>query len=267
MYFRKYFAGNTIGTLDEKQAGVKFGAASTTYTIFVNQSRILGNAIAETLRMAGMNAVYDEENFVLYPEKNEEFGIGIIKQALAAHTFVVYGSDATSNFTAATNSGTSYQPFDTNGDAYKFYVTVIGDPKSLLRVHIGAYSATASTSYGFAIGVGKDIRNARKVRFVVTNPSVSTVSFLARYADDCSLIDGMGYSTYIPFTVAAVTGTTEYLILIPAYATNGFISMDNAYLGCSTLSAGNTAFYSINGEEYYYPTTTLLLKCPTTPVL
>lgn len=264
MYFRKYFAGNTIGALDEKQTGVTFGAASTTYTVYKNQTKVLGNAIAETLRTAGMNAVYDEENFILYPDENEGFGIGIIKAALATHTFVFWGSDADSNSTATTTSGTSYQPFDTMGDAYKFYVTVIGDPQSLLKVHIGTYSSVTSISYGFAIGVGKDIRNNRKVRFVVANPTYSTVAFLARYADNCSLIDGITYSGTVSFSQTAVTGTTEYLMLIPAFATNGFITMDNAFLGCSSaLSASSAAFYSINGEEYYYPVSTLLLKCPT----
>lgn len=267
MYFRKYFAGNTIGTLDEKQTGVKFGAASNTYTVFTNQTRILGNAIAETLRTAGMDAVFDEENFILYPDKNEGFGLGIIKTAPATHTFVLFGSDATSNMTTATSAGISYQPFDANGDAYKFYVTVVGDPQSLLRVHIGTYSSPASTSYGFALGVGKDIRNGRKVRFWIANPASSAVGFLIRHADDCSVVNGFSYSAQVSFSVPAVTGTAEHLMLIPAFATNGFISMDNAFLGCNTLSYGSTAFYSINGEEYYYPTATLLLKCPTTLTL
>lgn len=263
MYFRKYFEGNTVGVLDERQTGVTFGAASTTYTVYKNQSRILGNAIAETLKAAGMAAVYDEENFILYPDKDEKFGIGIIKTAVATHTFVFFGSDAVSNSSTATSSGTSYQPFDTNGDTYKFYITVVGDPQSLLRVHIGTYSSVTSTSYGFAIGVGKDIRNNRKVRFAVANPVNSTVAFLVRYADDCSLVNGIGSKDTVSFSENPVTGTTEYLMLIPAFATNGFITMDNAFLGCTTLSYGSTAFYSINGEEYYYPVGTLLLKCPT----
>ncbi len=268
MYFRKYFAGNTIGALDEKQTGVTFGAASTTYTVYKNQTKILGSAIAETLRAAGMKAVYDQENFILYPDEEEGFGIGIIKTALATHTFVIYGSDAASNATSVTTSGTSYQPFDTSGNAYKFYVTVIGDPQSLLRVHIGVYSGVTSAAYGFAIGVGKDIRNNRKVRFVVGNPTYATVAFLARYADDCSLVNGITYNGLVSFSETAVTGTVEYLMLIPAFATNGFITMDNAFLGCSNaLTSGNAAFYSIGGEEYYYPAATLLLKCPTVPIL
>lgn len=264
MYFRKYFAGNTIGALDEKQTGVRFGASTNTFTVYKNQTKILGNAIADTLQTAGMNAVYDEENFILYPDEDEEFGIGIIKTALATHTFVFFDSDTTACTTIATSSGTGYQPFDASGNTYKFYVTVIGDPQSLLRVHIGTYSSVASTSYGFALGVGKDIRYGRKVRFFTTNPTNATIAFLVRYADNCSLIDGIAYSGTVSFSEAAVTGTPEYLMLIPAFATNGFITMDNAFLGCSVLSAGNMAFYCINGEEYYYPTATLLLKCPTT---
>ncbi|MBD5632444.1 MAG: hypothetical protein HDP34_04375 [Clostridia bacterium] len=268
MYFRKYFAGNTIGTLDEKQTNVKFGASSTAYTVYKNQTKILGNAIAETLRVAGMNAVYDEEKFILYPDEDEEFGIGVIKTALATHTFVVFDADTNSYSTTATSNGPSYQPFDASGETYKFYVTVIGDPQSLLRVHIGAYSSVTSTSYGFAIGVGKDIRNGRKVRFFAANPTLSTVAFLVRYADNCSLVNGITYSGTVSFSVAAVTGTAEYLMLIPAFATNGFIIMENAFLGCSSaLITGSTSFYYINGEEYYYPTATLLLKCPTIPNL
>lgn len=264
MYFRKYFSGNTIGALDEKQSGVRFGAATSTYTVYKNQTKILGNALAETLRAVGMNAVYDEDNFILCPDKDEGFGIGIIKFAVATHTFVIFGSDANSNITVTTSSGPSYQPFDVNGEAYKFYITVIGDPGSLLRVHIGTYSSVTSSSYGFAIGTGKDVRNGRKVRFITTNPTNSTIAFHVRYADNCSLVDGITYSGTVSFSEGAVAGTPEYLMLIPAFATNGYITMDNAFLGCSVLSAGNTSFYYINGEEYYYPTATLLLKCPTT---
>ncbi len=210
MYFRKYFEGITIGALDEKQTGVRFGASTNTFTVYKNQTKILGNA--DTLRTVGMKTVYDEEKFILYPDENESFGIGIIKTALAAHTFVIFDSDTTACTTIATSSGPSYQPFDTSGDTYKFYVTVIGDPQSLLRVYIGTYSSVTLTSYGFAMGVGKDVRNDRRVRFITTNPTNAT----------------------------------------------------NAFLGCSVLSAGNTAFYFINGEEYCYPSATLLLKCPTT---
>lgn len=265
MYFRKYFAGNTIGALDGKQTGVRFGASTNTFTVYKNQTKILGNAIADTLQTAGMNAVYDEENFILYPDGDEEFGIGIIKTALATHTFVFFDADTTACTTIATSSGNGYQPFDSSGNAYKFYVTVIGDPQSLLRVHIGTYSSVASTSYGFALGVGKDIRNGRKVRFFTTNPTNATNAFMVRYADNCSLVDGITHAGTVSFSEPAVTGTTEYLMLIPAFATNGFITMDNAFLGCSSaLNYGSTAFYFIDGEEYYYPTATLLLKCPTT---
>ncbi|MCI8358059.1 MAG: hypothetical protein HFI51_07925 [Lachnospiraceae bacterium] len=259
MYYRKYFEGD-VGGATAETAIVTFGACTTKYTVYVNQSRVIGHAIEEVLRDAGMNAYYDDDSFILYPDRSEGLGIGIIKGALLALGYVIYASDSTYVNFNQPSASLANQPFDTGGN-YKFYVSIIGEPKGWLRVHIGTYNAPASMSYGFGIGYGKDIRDNRRVGYLVMNPTNATSAFYVRHTDDGSLVDGIIYSGMVKFSAAAVTGQTNMLVLINAYDSSGYLTMDNCYLGCQALTSGATSFYMINGVEYYYPNNSMLIKC------
>lgn len=263
MYYRKYFEGGPVTATET--AKVTFGACPTQYSVLSQQSQIIGNAVAEVLCEAGMNAYYNEEQFILYPNREEALGIGIFKLAMGTISYFVFSSDDVSNYLVTSSSSYSYQPFNANSGAdngkYKFYVTVIGEPKGWLRVHIGTYAAPANMSYGFGIGYGKDIRDNRRVGFIKINPAYNSNDFLVRHTDDCSLVDGITASGIVKFSAAAVTGQPNTLVLINAYDTSGYLTMDNCYLGCLTLTAGATSFYIINGVEYYYPNTNMLIKC------
>lgn len=263
MYYRKYFEGDVGGATSET-AIVTFGACTTNYTVYVNQSRVIGHAVEEVLRDAGMNAYYDDDRFILYPNKDEEMGIGIIKRTRNINGYVIYARDSTGVILKETDSSsyTSYQPFtnDTKG-SYKFYVSIIGEPKGWLRVYIGAYSNPSIMSYGFGIGYGRDIRDNRRIGYLMTNPSYNTAAFYVRHTDDCSLIEGTEYAGKVSFSAPTVSGQTNTLVLISAYATCGYLTMDNCYLGCEALSAGADNFYMINGVEYYYPNANMLIKC------
>lgn len=263
MYYRKYFEGGPVTAAETVK--VTFGACTTQYSVLSQQSRIIGNAVAEVLCEAGMNAHYDEEQFILYPNREEGLGIGIFKLAMGTISYVVFSSDDVSNYCVTSSSSYSYQPFYSNSGAdngkYRFYVTVIGEPKGWLRVHIGTYNAPTGMSYGFGIGYGKDIRDNRRIGYLVINPVYSTTAFFVRHTDDCSLVDGIAYSTTVKFSAAAVTGQTNMLVLISAYDSSGYLTMDNCYLGCQALTSGATNFYMINGVEYYYPNASMLIKC------
>lgn len=74
MYYRKYFEGDVGGATSETKV-VTFGACTTKYTVYVNQSRVIGHAVEEVLRDAGMNAYYDDEAFILYPDRDEGWAI------------------------------------------------------------------------------------------------------------------------------------------------------------------------------------------------
>lgn len=264
MYYRKYFEGDaeTEGALSETKSH-QFNPSQAKKTIYVNQSRIIGRAVAEVLCDAGMDACYNEEQFVLYPNREEQFGIGLYKTALATTSVCVFDNETSNIREVTTSSGTSYQPFDTAGKTYKFYVTIIGEPKGLLWVYIGSYSSPGSMSWGFVIGYGKDRRDDRKIAYAdIGAVSASTVNFYVRHADDNSLVDNMSYQSQAAFSVPKVNGETNKLVLIDAFATSGYFTLDNCFLGCSALSAGSSAFYLINGTQYYYPNSTILLKCP-----
>lgn len=261
MYYRKYFEGDVGGATSET-ATVTFGACTTKYTVYVNQSRVIGHAVEEVLRDAGMNAYYDDDSFILYPHKDEELGIGIIKRTPISLGYVIYASDSAAvNFNEPSGS-LANQPFtnDTSG-SYKFYVSIIGEPKGWLRVYVGTYNAPASMSYGFGIGYGKDIRDNRRIGYLIVNPAYNTIAFHVRHTDDCSLVDGTTYSGTVSFSVPAVSGQANVLVLIDSYATCGYLTMDNCYLGCGALTAGTNNFYMINGVEYYYPNANMLIRC------
>lgn len=263
MYYRKYFEGGPITASDTVK--VTFGICSTQYSVLSQQSRVIGNAVAEVLREAGMNAYYNEEQYILYPNREKGLGIGIFKLAMGTISYVIFSSDDTSNYLVTGSAGVAYQPFyigsNSDNGKYKFYVTVIGEPKGWLRIHIGTYSVPASMSYGFGIGYGKDIRDNRQVGYLVVNPANTTSAFYVRHTDDCSLVDGIAYSGTVKFSAAAVTGQANVLVLINAYDSSGYLTMDNCYLGCQALISGATSFYMINGVEYYYPNTNMLVKC------
>ncbi len=263
MYYRKYFEGGPVTASETVK--VTFGACPIQYSVLPQQSRIIGDAVAEVLCEAGMNAHYDEEQFILYPNREEGLGIGIFKLAMGTISYVVFSSDSTSNSIFTSSSSYTYQPFNSNSGTdngkYKFYVTVIGEPKGWLRVHIGTYSVPANISYGFGIGYGKDIRDNRQVGYLVVNPANTTSAFYVRHTDDCSLVDGIAYSGTVKFSAAAVTGQANVLVLINAYDSSGYLTMDNCYLGCQALTSGATSFYMINGIEYYYPNANMLIKC------
>ncbi|MDE7339925.1 MAG: hypothetical protein K2N80_05095 [Lachnospiraceae bacterium] len=265
MYYRKYFEGGPITSSETVK--VTFGACSAQYNVLIEQSRIIGHAVEEVLCDAGMNAYYDDEHFILYPNREEKLGIGIFKQALGTISYVVFACDDIANVfnTSSSSGGSGYQPFNVTTGAdygkYKFYITVIGEPKGWLRVHVGTYNNPANMSYGFGIGYGKDIRDNRRVGYFVINPGYNTTSFYVRRTDDGSLVDGIAYSETVKFSAAAVTGQTNTLVLINIYDTHGYLTMDNCYLGCSALTAGTNNFYIINGVEYYYPNVNMLIKC------
>lgn len=264
MYYRKYFEGGPITSSETVK--VTFGACPTQYNVLTEQSRIIGHAVEEVLCDAGMNAYYDDEHFILYPNREEKFGIGIFKQAMGTISYVLFSCNDRSNLiNTSSSAGTGFQPFNPNTGVdygkYKFYITIIGEPKGWLRVHVGTYNNPAYITYGFGIGYGKDIRDNRRIGYLSINPAYTTTSFYVRHTDDCSLIDGIAYSGTVNFSATAVTGQTNALVLINTYDTHGYLTMDNCYLGCSALSAGINNFYMINGVEYYYPNANMLIKC------
>lgn len=261
MYYRKYFEGDVDGATTET-AKVTFGACTTEYSVYVNQSRIIGHALEEVLRDAGMNAFFDDEQFILYPNANEQFGIGVIKQAQLTFSLIMFSADSPYILIQNSSAGVGYQQFNSDAlGSYRFYITIIGEPTGLLSISMGTYSQPSSVSYNsFCIGYGKDIRNNKRTGYLRFGSFTDDITLCPRYVEDNTLVDGIAYNTAISFSTLSVSGETNALVLINAFSKSGYLTLDNCYLGCSALTRGQ--FYMINGTEYYYPVPLLLIKCP-----
>ena len=257
MYYRRYFEGN-VENPNETSSGLFAGIS---YSIYKNQSIILGNAIKQTLIDAGMNAKYDEETLMLYPNQLENTGIGIFITSFYVVNIYLQCSGGYKN---TQESQSAYSPFNQGGTSYKFYVTLLGDPKNFLRINIGCFSDVGNilkTTIYFAYGTDK--RDMQKIIYIYPHASgANTSTFYAMHALDGSAVDGLNaLSTAVNFNQPAVTGTEKDIVLIDLFSQQGYFTIDDCYIGCSALTPGLTSFYLINGEEYYYPTSCILVKC------
>ena len=102
----------------------------------------------------------------------------------------------------------------------------------------------------------------RKLYIYPHASGANTSTFYAMHALDGSAVDGLNaLSTAVNFNQPAVTGTEKDIVLIDLFSQQGYFTIDDCYIGCSALTPGLTSFYLINGEEYYYPTSCILVKC------
>lgn len=255
MYFRRYFSGSIENPSENKR--VTWGA--TTGTVYIEKSRILGHAIEDTLKAVGMDCRYDDDTFILHFDKNHECG-AIIYYNGSNYLCGLY----ISTFNGAPGkSKLNFFGIDIlSGNEYKFCITLLGDFKSLLYVGFGTYKSPESIYTNFFFGYGMDLRDNTKIIYLRPNTSASLMS-----AVYISHIDSTGVDSYTDDTFSLLSvqlqSKSNIIALIPYFSKEGYFTFDNCFFGHTSLSTGIASFYLIDGEEYYYPHPSILIKCPT----
>lgn len=257
MYYRRYFEGK-IESNTTKNVVLNSETFVTTQIASLEKSSVVGNAVAETLKDTGMNSYYDDENFILYFNRDEP-GIlffvrnndSLIMTALIVdETYVVaYGNYP---------SGTS--PF--NGFNYKFYAGLLGEPTALFGYGVGYWTSPKSIWNGSLWGIGENKKTGEKIHlWGYGTISSGNPIFYIRKTDGA--IEPYAERKQIDFRTLQLLGFDNGVVLKEIFDTTGMYTIDNCYMGCKTISYGTeNGFYSINGEEYYSPNKYLIVKCP-----
>lgn len=257
MYYRRYFEGAVSGNTTKD---VTFGGYTTVTTAVVEKSFVIGKAIEETLKDAGMDAYYDTDKFILYFNRKEA-GLGLYYNTNNYTSFLFFceeSKDQTNGYIP--NNSTSF-----SGSNYKFYITLLGEPTSLCSVAIGSWNSPTSMTYGFTLGHGENKKTKEKL-LLFYGQTFYGVSNLVSFSP--KKINGYQdtytrNATYLSFQTAQLTGFTNGVVLKEVFDTTGMYTINNCYMGCKTIPASATGgFYSINGEEYYSPNQYFIIKCP-----
>ena len=273
MNYRKYFEGTVAAATATTQYRPKTGRAgkSTEYvgtSVNMKRAKVLGDAIVSTLRDCGLDAYYDEEYGYVYLDK-EKSDVGFFISPQSSYIYLYGGfygiSSGVENIAYTTNSGGSTnasQPFANSGylteSAYRFYVTVKGDPQGAFSIGIGTYSSPASMSTWMTFYRGVDKRNDKELWGFIFGSQFSNKIYWI-YADNIKPIND-SISQYE--SVTALSMMDQWVVLMEMYMKYGFIVMKNVYID---PGFGYTdQFYEIDGEVYYLYTP-FLVKC-TTPV-
>lgn len=247
MYHRKYFSGSVQDrTLTRSTMNI---ATNSLVGEFYVKDEVVCQAIKETLEEAGVTCTYDSQNSILNID-------GLAVQFLS-YTYINY---IYFNVKGQYIGVHSSDPF--NGNNYKFCVTLKGDIKSVLLIHIGYYSDPANESYGIALGRGVDIKDKENIYAVaiVQNAKATVSQFYIVKGDE---IFGE-YKDMIQFgqqilNVAQLNGNGTEITLIECTAKPGRFKLNNCYFGPDVLS--NNEFFNIDGDIYYKLSNSVLVKC------
>ena len=256
MYFRRYFSGSIENPSENKR--VTWG--TTTSTVYIEKSRMLGHAIQDTLNAVGMDCRYDDDTFILHFDKNHECGaiiyyngsnylcglyISTFNGELCKIEFKYFANDILSN------------------NEYKFYITLLGDFKSLLYVGFGTYKSPESLYTNFTFGYGTDLRDNTKIVYLYANTSASFPTYMYISHIDSTGVDGYVGNNSVSLVTVQLKDTKNDTPLIPYFSKPGYLTIDNCFFGHYALTKGITSFYLIDGIEFYYPYDYILIKCPT----
>ena len=147
MYYRKMYEG-TVPNFTTKKT-FKFNNGAGSYTCLEEETKIISEAVVDMLHDIGYPDAYrDETSGLIFFEKDDVTGllIGYISNA----TYLYWGVNTTSTSISTgqmgSSTGTSGQPFDSSKTTYKFYITVIGEPKGYFTMCFGSYSNPQSVT-------------------------------------------------------------------------------------------------------------------------
>lgn len=294
MYFRKYFSGTVDSLPTTVGAGVTNSAAGGgTLGVgyrSVKITPILSSAIVEVLRMIGLGQAecsLDQANPATYgeifPYGSEKQGIQVFfgyKYVTGAHNYINVGLYPDSSISAANVAANSvgFQSqlqitSATSGTdvAYRFYVTVKGDPASFVKVMVGNYSSPESEIEVFGFAKGKDCFGNTVVCYAPFGGSYAMYFFdldKKTYINQATPVSAAESSSQASNSaIQKVKGCPpEKIALIPWIETLLLgVTLDNCYCVPTVLTTATTdQAFLIGGEEYWLMRNgKLLAKCPT----
>ena len=275
MYYRKNYNGNVEAATASSVPYAKLnkgGAYTSNFRSSVNKlrSKVIGDAIADTLQDCGLDARFDATSCYLYLDyENTDAGFYITYES--SYLYCCAGYAALGYINASTSTASLYKSFSVNNtstspfaqtsylvaSAYNFYVTVRGDTAGVFTIYIGSYSTPTSISNIYnSFLKGEDKRDNSKLwGYKMGNLPIATDGIAwVKKSDLTVLLTG---ST----PADSLTASGEWIVFIEAYMKNcAYITVDNSYLTQSGLTS-NT-FYEIDGNIYFNQGA-FLTKCVT----
>lgn len=248
MYFRKYFEGS----LPSNASGsVTINGTTTKKTVYTTQTQVINNAIKETLQEAGIECGYTgaDTGYVL-----TVLGAQIQLLSLSSNGCIsLYRKgNASEMFTAASSAATF------SGLNYKFFVSLLGDPKGILVIYLGNYSSPAALGYGVSIFQLTDLRDGSR-KIGVSTYSPSSVYVYTETGDIVGGINSLSFQNLV--NNVDLTQNGARIPLVESIDTTGFFSVRQCYRGHGGLAANN--FYNIGGDIYMQFYILFLIKCTT----
>ncbi len=294
MYYRKYFSGvvdtlavTTGVTITSKPVGA--GAGKTQYRS-LKTTPILCNAIICVLQEIGLptatcrlDAADPDTYGEIFPYGDNTQGIHIFFGNTASSTchntvMVMLCPDSSIKAaTSSTDSGNTYincqiTSASTGTDVpYQFYITVKGDPNSLLEVMLSSYAAPDTEIELFSFGKGTDCFGTDVVCYSVINGT--TLYFFdmrgKTYINRETPITNIAQSAHVhAYTDTIVKGCPpDTVALIPwIYEPLVGVTINNCYCVPTSLVGTNNdeRAFLINGEEYWlFKLGRILARCST----
>lgn len=253
MYFRKYFEGTE--PYYNSYQNIYINGTSTTKKVYTYQTHIINEAIKETLLAAGIECDYGgiEDKCIL---RIGGFPVQLLVASNVGNIALYRNGNANPVFTA----GTSYGTF--SGANYKFYVSLLGDPKSILVITLGYYSNPTNLLYtGIMIAKIIDLRDGSKKIGVASAGSSAVYIYYesGEPLDEIEILNFQGASYN-----ANLCKNGSLIPLLESIDTTGFFKIEQCYRGTSGLLA-NYNFYNIGGEIFMQPGSSFiyLIKCTT----
>ncbi|MCM1304562.1 MAG: hypothetical protein NC305_13270 [Lachnospiraceae bacterium] len=246
MYFRKYFKGELSSSTGA--ASITINGTSTRVTAYINQTKVINEAIKETLLAAGISCEYEEATAVLCVE-------GVFVQILATSKNGDSSLYIKGNASAVTALGSTRGI--NSGSDYKFYVTLVGEPKGILGIRLGWYSAPDSAGEILSIAKITDLRDASR-KFGIFG-SGNSMYIRDEQGEPLKEIDKVTFSYLTKFP--ELTNDGSLIPLIESIDTSGFFKIDHCYVGNMILEANR--FYDIGGYIYFHQGYYFLIKCTT----
>lgn len=252
MYFRKYFEG-TIPT-NNSYSNIYIDGTSTAIKTYINQTNIINNAIVETLLAAGLVGTYGgaAEKCIL---RIAGFPVQFLAVSNVGNPYLYKRGDRGAVLTTGTGAGMF------SGTSYKFYVSLLGDPKGMLAIYLGNFSSPAALVTGIILAKITDQRDkSQKIGVAVSGTAVGQVYICNAVGEPLPEVNA-----YLAFTNLTdnqvLTQNGGVIPLVEAVDTTGFFKIDHCYKGHTGLTANN--FYNIGGDIFLQLGSYFLVNCTT----